>query len=192
MKLPELQNPERYTGLYIIDFGDHTGVGFRAEEVTALLEEDPTQDIRIYKIYRAQPDGTMDLRGVDPSIFHLEAGMFFYADNIDTARGEYETLIRLAQETAPPSRARISLAALDEDRWVIALIYPAEYDDQVSRWLLDVGYKTAGLVEGGISAVNRYYDRDVRVLESRQLFPERQQILAGEELRQAARRALVR
>ena len=33
MKLPNLQNSEKYVGLYVFDFGDHTGVGFTAQEV---------------------------------------------------------------------------------------------------------------------------------------------------------------
>ena len=37
MKLPKLDNPDRYKGLYIFDFGDHAGVGFTAEEVAELL-----------------------------------------------------------------------------------------------------------------------------------------------------------
>jgi hypothetical protein len=36
MKLPKLQKPDVYTGLYMVDFGDHSGVGFTAEEVAEL------------------------------------------------------------------------------------------------------------------------------------------------------------
>jgi len=189
MKLPEIQNPEKYTGLYIVDFGDHTGVGFRAEEVAALLEEQ--KEIRIYKIYRAQPDGTMEIRGVDPKVFELESGLFFFETDEDIAREEYERLIALAGEVAPPARAKAHLSVWN-DGYVIALIYPAEYDQEFSRWLLDIGYTTQGAVEGGISAVQGYYDGRAVVLQQQQLFGLRQQILAGEELKEAARRVLVR
>ena len=36
MKLPKLQTPEKYVGLYVFDFGDHAGVGFTADEVAEL------------------------------------------------------------------------------------------------------------------------------------------------------------
>ena len=39
MKLPEVQDADKYTGLYVVDFGDHCGVGYVAEEVAELLGE---------------------------------------------------------------------------------------------------------------------------------------------------------
>jgi len=44
MKLPELEKPEKYVGLYIFDFGDHAGVGFTTQEVAELLESEKYQD----------------------------------------------------------------------------------------------------------------------------------------------------
>ncbi len=40
MKLPEVKNSERYVGLYVVDFGDHSAVGFTADEVAELLDSD--------------------------------------------------------------------------------------------------------------------------------------------------------
>ncbi len=40
MKLPKLQKPDSYVGLYIVDFGDNTGVGFTAQEVAELFESE--------------------------------------------------------------------------------------------------------------------------------------------------------
>ena len=38
MKLPELKKPDKYVGLYVVDFGDHSGVGFTAaEEINVTL-----------------------------------------------------------------------------------------------------------------------------------------------------------
>ena len=85
MKLPEMKNAEKYKGLYVVDFGDHSGVGFTAEEVAELLESEKFKDIKVYKIYRAYPDGKMELKGVPNSIFELEAGMFFYESDESTA-----------------------------------------------------------------------------------------------------------
>ena len=38
MKLPEIRNGERYVGLYVVDFGDHSGVGFTADEDSEIEE----------------------------------------------------------------------------------------------------------------------------------------------------------
>ena len=52
----------------------------------------------------------------------------------------------------------------------MALIYPAEYDDEISGWLLEHDYKTAGIAEGGISAVTGYYNARPEILERHQLW----------------------
>jgi len=183
MKLPELQKPEKYVGLYIFDFGDHTGVGFTAEEVAELLESEKYKDGKVYKIHRAYPAGTLELKGVPTQTFQLEAGMFFYSSDIETAREDFKRLVNLAVRTAPPCRAKVNLAKYSDDKFVAALIYPAEYDDEVSLWLLDGQYKTSGAAEGGIEAVQRYYDYKPEILDRHQLFSKSESISrTGSEL----------
>ena len=176
MKLPELQKPEKYVGLYIFDFGDHTGVGFTAEEVAELLESEKYKHGKVYKIHRAYPDGRLELKGVPAQTFQLEAGMFFYSGALETARVNFKKLAGLAVETAPPCRAKVHLAKYDDDKFVVALIYPAEYDDEVSSWLLDGQYKTSGAAEGGIEAAQRYYDCKLEILDRHQLFGKSESI----------------
>ena len=53
MKLPKLQKPDSYVGLYVVDFGDNTGVGFTAQEVAELFESERYKDCKAYKIHRA-------------------------------------------------------------------------------------------------------------------------------------------
>ncbi|MFA5240153.1 MAG: hypothetical protein WC476_10695 [Phycisphaerae bacterium] len=189
MKLPELKNSEKYVGLYIFDFGDHCGVGFTAEEVAELFESEKYKDCKAYKIHRAYPDGKLELKGVPAEIFQLEAGMFFYANELETARRDFKGLVNLAVKTAPPCRAKVHLAKYSEEKLVTALIYPAEYDGEISTWLLDGGYKTAGAAEGGLDAVQRYYDYKPEILDRHQLFGRSecqnrtgQELLAGVKL----------
>lgn len=170
MKLPDVDNAGKYVGLYVVDFEDHCGVGFTAQEVAELLESERFKDIKVYKIYNAYTDGRMELKGVTRQTFELESGMFFYASDIEAARGDYKKLIDLAIQAAPPSRAKVHLAQLAEERYVTALIYPAEHDDEFSRWLLDGDYKTKGEAEGGTGAVERYYAKQHEILERHQLF----------------------
>ncbi len=176
MKLPELQKPEKYTGLYVFDFGDHAGVGFTAEEVAELLESEKYRDGKVYKIHRAYPDGRLELKGVLAATFALEAGMFFYSDALEAGRRDFKAMVSLAVRSAPPCRAKVHLAKFNDGKFAVALIYPAEYDAEVSSWLLAGGYKTAGAAEGGVGAVQRYYDRQPEVLDRHQLFGQSESV----------------
>jgi hypothetical protein len=192
MKLPEVQNADKYTGLYVVDFGDHCGVGFTAEEVTELLESERFADVQIYKVHRANPDGTMELAGISKQTFQLEAGMFFYANEEQDARADFERLTAWADEYLPPARCKVHLAN-HGDSYVTALIYPAEFDDAFSGWLLDANYRTAGQVEGGAGAAGRYYEANWDVAERKQLWPASSiEHLQGEALLEATNRAIVR
>ena len=183
MKLPKLQNSDKYVGLYVFDFGDHTGVGFTADEVAELLESEKYKDCKAYKIHKAYPDGRIELKGVRAETFQLEAGMFFYSQDLKTAEGDFKRLINLAVRTVPPCRAKVHLAKYADDKFVTALICPAEHDDEVSSWLLDGEYKTAGAAEGGTAAVQRYYDAGAEILRRHQLFGESSfESRTGEEL----------
>ncbi len=134
----------------------------------------------------------MELKGVPPQTFGLEAGMFFYAADEAAARNDYQRLLARADEQLPPSRCKVHLAKIGES-FVTALMYPAEYDDAFSRWLLDGNYRTCGQAEGGAGAVQRYYDRVKDILERKNLWPASAiEHLHGESLIQATKRALVR
>ena len=170
MKLPKLQKPDSYVGLYIVDFGDNTGVGFTAQEVAELFESERFGHCKAYKIHKAYPDGRLELKGVQKETFQLETGMFFFSANIDTARNDYKRLVKLGVENNVPCKAMVHLARYSDDKFAVALIYPAEYDDEISGWLLENNYKSAGVAEGGVSAVMRYYDAKPEILEKHQLW----------------------
>jgi hypothetical protein len=193
MKLPELKNSERYVGLYVFDFGDHCGVGFTAEEVAELFESEKYKDCKAYKIHKAYPDGKLELKGMRAEIFQLEAGMFFHSSDLKTAKRDFKGLVNLAVKTAPPCRAKVHLAKYSEEKLVTALIYPAEYDGEMSAWLLDGGYKTDGTAEGGIEAVQRYYDYKPQILDRHQLFAKSAfESRTGQELLAAVKLAVQR
>ncbi|MHC4553478.1 MAG: hypothetical protein ACYSUT_12065 [Planctomycetota bacterium] len=191
MKLPELKEADKYTGLYVVDFGDRSSTGFTGREVSELLESEQFADAQVYKIVRAQPDGSLELKGVPSEIFQSEMGMFFYAADEQTARDDYSRLVTWANKQSAPARAKVHLAA-DGDVFVTALIYPAEYDDAFSRWLLDGNYRTSGAVQGGAGPVQSYYQR-FDVLERTQLWPaESADVLEGSALLEATNNAIVR
>ncbi|MEE9370808.1 MAG: hypothetical protein V3W45_04975 [Sedimentisphaerales bacterium] len=183
MKLPKLQKPDKYVGLYIFDFGEHAGIGFTAQEVAELLESEKYKNGKVYKIHKAYPDGKLELKGIRAEIFQLEAGMFFYSNGLETAKADFKALVNLAIELGPPCRAKLHLAKYSDNKFAVALIYPAEYDDEISQWLLDGEYKTTGVAEAGSEAVQRYYDVKPQILDRHQLFGKSEfESRTGEEL----------
>jgi hypothetical protein len=183
MKLPELKESKKYVGLYVVDFGDNTGVGFTADEVAEILESERYKDCKVYKIHNAYPDGRLELKGVRSEIFQLEAGVFFYEDSHIGAKSDFKRLVSVAVQSPPPCRAKVHLAKYSGGKYATVLIYPAEYDDEISRWLLDNDYKTKGAAEGGIGAVERYYQAKPEILERHQLTGQQAiESRSGEEL----------
>jgi hypothetical protein len=96
--------------------------------------------------------------------------MFFYSNSLESSRRDFKKLVDLADKITPPCRAKVHLSKYSNDKYVVALIYPAEYDDEFSSWLLDSQYTTSGEVEGGIGAVQRYFDFELEILDRYQLF----------------------
>ncbi len=193
MELPKLEKPDSYVGLYIFDFGDHTGVGFTAQEVAELLESDKYRHGKVYKIHKAYPDGRLEIKGVSAQTFNLEAGMFFYSSDEETARRDFKHLVDLAAGSVPPCRAKVHLARCGDQSFVVALIYPAECDDEMSSWLSAGDYRTSGAAEGGINAVQRYYDRQPEILDRHQLFGKSElESRTGEQLQASAKLAIQR
>jgi hypothetical protein len=92
-----------------------------------------------------------------------------------------------------PCRAKVHLAKYSDDKFAVALVYPAEYDNEISDWLLERGYKTAGEAEGGTVAVSRYYDAKPEILERHQLWGRSAiESRTGEELLAATKIAVQR
>lgn len=174
MKLPTLEDPARYAGLYVFDFGAWCAVGYTAEEIAALYESERYRTGKAYRIRRAAPDGQIELQGVTPERFELESGVFCYRDDEDAARSDFAALQRLAEQTPPPTRAFAHLADRGEEplrgRYVVALIYPAEHDEVMGRWLLEANYAGGDTVEGGPSCVTNYYEDEKQILDRAQLW----------------------
>ena len=172
MKLPELNNPQGYEGLYIFDFEGQIGVGYTAREIEILLESEKYRHGKVYKIHRAYPDGRLEIKGVSNNVFQMESGMFFHGRNQQQAQKDYQQLLELAQGCEFPCRAKLHLAQAQSQetvKYVVALIYPAEYDEEVAAWLIQQKYKGGELVSGGTSEVQAYY-RDYSKIDSLQLW----------------------
>ena len=173
MKLPQVDHPQRLAGLYVYDFGDWVAVGYTAEEIEVLLEDKQYGGGKVYRIHRAHPNGEFELSGVAPERFHLESGMFFYRDALEAARDDFESLRRAAETNPPPCRAFLHLADTGVPgpaRYATAMIFPAEHEEAVGRWLIEIDYRGGDRAEGGISHVTNYYEQDKQILERAQLW----------------------
>ena len=183
MNIPQIENSENYIGLYVVDFGEYSSTGFTAQEVAELLESEKFAHCKVYKIHNAYPDGRLELKGVTAETFQLEMGMFFYENNDRTAKNDFKNLVNLAVQNAPPCRAKLHLAKYSDDKFVTTVIYPAEYNDEISEWLTGADFKTKGPAEGGIEAVQRYYNDNPKIIDRHQLFAKTElQNRTGEEL----------
>lgn len=198
MHLPRLDQPQRYRGLYVFDFGEWSAVGYTAEEIAILLESEQYQAGKVYHIHNVWPDGRMELRGVAPSRFATESGLFFHRSELGAARRDFEDLLALAEKSPPPCRAFAHLAqrAAGDNApagFVVALIYPAEHDDGISAWLLGGRYEGGDLADGGISHVTNYYGEAPRILDRRQLWnPSSTSSRSADEVFASVRRAVQR
>jgi hypothetical protein len=160
-------------GRYVVDFGHETVAGFTAREVAELLESEQFQRAKVFRIHNAYPDGRMEMVGVSNLRFHAEDCFLFYRHSMDTARSDFDALRDAALRQPPPCRARVQLTRWSDEpgRCVTALLYPAEYGDEMSAWLVRIGYQGGDTVEGGVSHAAGYAAmQDVIVLDRLQLW----------------------
>ncbi len=184
MKLPALSSPEWYSGLYVFDFGHQVAVGYTADEIAVLLESERFADGKVYRIHRALPDGTLELKGVAPATFQREDGFLFYRADSAAAAADFRTLAERADGTPPPCRAKVHLARIAGASYpeLTALIFPAEYAHDMAGWLDRIGFDGGDFVEGGPSQVTGYAESGATVLERAQLWPTGNMTRSAEEV----------
>ena len=171
MKIAELKKPEKFVALYAVDFGEHSAIGYTSDEIAMLLESQKYQHIKVYKIHNARVDGTLEIKGVINETFNLEMAMVFNSYNRETANKDFQALVKSAITTAPPCRANVKLVKFSNNEFATALVYPAEFNDDLSSWLKEIDYKTQGSVDAGVSIVDKIYDEATETLETHQLWP---------------------
>ncbi len=172
MKLPAVNEPQRYAGLYVVDFGDATEVGYTAQQVAEVFESEQHHAAQAYRIERVSPDGAFELRGVSRVQFTLESGMLFHRRDAAAAQADFEALCDYAAAEAPPCRAYVQLSQFDDHPpagdYVVALVYPAEFEHDVSQWLLAANYAGGDTVTGGASTVTGYLECSKQILRRQQ------------------------
>lgn len=173
MKLPDLESPSKYAGLYIFELGDQVAVGYTADEIAVLLDSEKYADGKVYRIHRALPDGTIEIAGVSREVFRLEDGIFFYRQQANDARADFDGLCEQASKTTPPCRMKAQLARLEGAKYphLTTIIFPAEFTHEVAAWLNEIGFEGGDFAEGGPSQVTGFYEAQSVVIDRQQLMP---------------------
>ena len=90
MRIPPLKSPERYVGLFVFDFGDHTSVGYTVEEIAMLRRQPRYANGVAYSVQAADESGRMELCGL--------SGMSFSTSDRALRRFNLSTLGMLSSE----------------------------------------------------------------------------------------------
>lgn len=175
-------------GQYVVVQGNQTTSGVSAADVAALLESGKAADVKVFKIRYVHPDGRIEMAGVSNERFQLEDGFLFFRRDQIAARNDFLTLCRLADDTPPPCRAKVQLANLSGALapHVVALVFPAEYADEMAGWLSSIAFEGGETVESGSSRVTDYYDAHKTVSFRQQLWGTRDGSLEAEQARRRA------
>ena len=156
-RLPPISNPNQYVGLFVIDFGDHVGVGFTAAEVELLRRVPDYSSCMAYQIYRVHEQGGFELRGVlDASLGQKEAICFLRESGAD-ARGDFEAIRRAAEQEPLPVETELRLLRSYDFRPpdLTALIYPAYASHGISGWLQAAEIRAGDTVEAGPDVIRK-------------------------------------
>lgn len=154
MRLPVVEHPERYVGLYVFDFGTHVSIGYTAGEIELLRQAAAHREGTAYEIYRIDDSGRYELRGAcDERLAAQEALCFLHAD-LTAARSDYDRLTAHAAQRPVPCAAEVILAriAAFDPPGVAAVTYPAAAAACMSAWLRDVSISPGTQVVGGADA----------------------------------------
>lgn len=175
MKLPHLDDPARYLGLYIFDFGEWVSVGYTAREIAMLLESEQYRTGKVYRMHRVWPDGRMELAGVARERFLMESAMVFWRADRDLADRDFDEIESAARRVPPPCRAYLHLADWQVSgptgRYAVALLFPAEYEQDMGTWLSAIGCQAGDIAEGGISVATTYHEGEKLICRRKQFWP---------------------
>ncbi len=169
-RLPALRDPVRYAGLYIFDFGEgRVAVGYTAQEIEYLLADPRYECGQVYKIYRANTDGTLEIRGVNPLLWRFPAGMVFWFSDRPEAVEAYDELKALSESACPPGEFDLYLVETAGETYPYAMVmrYAQELDDAIAAWLLKINYEAGEFTEGGNKLITQLLTKSTELLAER-------------------------
>jgi hypothetical protein len=168
MRLPRVDRPQDYAGLFAFDFGDHVAIGYTGEEVNILRGDPRYAPGLAYHIRRVDQGGRFELQGIGPERLDCREGLIFAGPDLARARADYDRLRNRARATPPACRAKLRLARLDatERRFAVVLIYPAYASAAIADWLCRASFDGGDTASGGIEALARFEAAGYATLDS--------------------------
>jgi hypothetical protein len=158
MHLPAIPQPSRYAGLFVIDFGEWTSVGYTADEVHALLGTPEHASARAFRINRIDEEGCIELAGWDARQLPREELIVLACDSPDDAVAVFDA-IRRTLDAGPPGVA----LTLDRSDWpdgdrpdVVVLRFAQHASTQVCAWLSAIALPAGTLPSGGADLLPGY------------------------------------
>lgn len=158
VKLPALERPADYVGLCVFDFGDHTSVGYTADEIEVLRRDPRFAGGQAYVVHAVDDDGRLMLRGVSTESLRTEEAMIFGHNAAASARVSYDELKRRAEKNPLPCEVTMELAdfASHQPSHVVVLICTALASQAVGAWLSSIGFAGGDVVSGGADVLADY------------------------------------
>lgn len=168
LKLPPLDRPQDFVGLFVYDFGHHVSVGYTAEEIGVLRSSPRHTSGTAYRVHRVDEAGRLELQGMLAEQLEREEGLIFTFGDRPRARADYATLQRGAQANPLPCPVKLLLAELETTRREFAMVlsYPAYASEPVSTWLSRLAFEGGDHATGGVAALARFRAAGAATLDS--------------------------
>jgi hypothetical protein len=156
VRIPRLDHPQDYAGLFLYDFGDHVSVGYTAEEIRILLTTPQHARGKAYLIYRVDEAGCFELRGMSEEPLGRKQGIVFSYREPSRARTDFDWLRAAAAETAPHCAAELQLVQTKETDlpWAVVLSYPQHASALASAWLSRLGFAGGDGAASGVQVTS--------------------------------------
>jgi len=158
LRLPPVPDPHRYAGLFVLEFVEHTSIGFTAGEIALLRGMDEYADCRFWQIYRVNESGGFELRALsEASLATREAWCIQRAD-AGQARQDFRRMIAAATEEPVTFPAEVHLARLYdfEPQNVTTILYEGPSAPLVSGWLASLNIEGNPPMQVGADARQRF------------------------------------
>ncbi|MHC4064864.1 MAG: hypothetical protein ACYSUQ_00735 [Planctomycetota bacterium] len=157
MRLPKVDRPQDYAGLFVYDFGDHVSIGYTGEEISFLRTQPQYARGRAYRICRIDHAGRFELLGMGGERLDGREGLIFASSELSRARTDYEVLRQRAQADPLACRTELRLARVTgADRpFAVVLAYPAYASAAIADWLFRAAFDGGDTASGGINALAR-------------------------------------
>jgi len=160
-------------GRFILETGGERWTGLTAAETVRFLDENPGENVVIYRIHRVTEEGRMELVCVTPRAFRAEEAILFRRRTADLARRDFTALHDAASAVPPPCPIHMQLAESGDGPrgYVLVIAFPAPCLETVGHWLQQCRLRPGDEVEAGRNAWQEFQAASPQIVEEAWLSP---------------------